>query len=102
MDAGTQGSLPRGVFATVINNQANIRVPEGSQWTQTVQSSQATTVSRDHCTTMHDECAFIRNSVLVCAHALILISLSFLLLLLLLSTAIFSLSLSPAIPSCSS
>ena len=72
MDGGVQGFLPRGVFATVINNQANIRVPEGSQRTQTVQSSQAITVSQDQGTMMHDECVFIRNGVLVCARALLI------------------------------
>ena len=47
MAGETQGSLRRGVFATVINN---LRAPGGLQHTQVVQSSQATIVSWDHCT----------------------------------------------------
>ena len=49
MAGESPSTLPRGVFTTVINNQANIRIPAGSQKTQTVHSSQTTaSVSHDH------------------------------------------------------
>ena len=45
MAGGIQSMLPHGVFATAINNQANLGV---SQQTQTVQLGQIATVSHDY------------------------------------------------------